>query len=247
MRAELTVPQVFEPGARVRGRSGRVYVLAGVLSEHWHGRTADGESAAICSEADASDLLCVVAPAPRAGQRWVHITDPARRWDVLADGALWSGMSKLLINDRTTVGLARWLLGHGYDYAGIADSAPATLRASEAAPVASPPAPAPWTLTAARRLITETIAAAKSRRTEAFTSAMCSLAETETPHASVIRAVAVALATLEAALPEHGAPAGWQIERARRRAEDAFRSAAQMEFVPVRVWVALGMYVTKRS
>jgi hypothetical protein len=231
MRDELKVPQVFEPGARVE-LGGHACVLKCIEDGWWRGFNRSGVVFSLCHETTAALSLNVIAPAPRAGQRWEAGGSEG--------GTCW-------VDREDPVEMGRWLLDRGYSFAGESDAAPETLRASEAAAVPQPPAPAPWTLTAARRLITETIAAAKPRRPEAFTSAMCSLSEVGTPHWSVVRAVAAALATLEAALPEYGAAAEWQIARARALAEDVFRTEAQMEHVPVRAWVAFEMYVARRS
>jgi hypothetical protein len=232
MSSELSdtvqVPQVFEPGARLRGgREGACFVLGPQQEGLWfvYGMPFTDD--------ELRSQFTVVAPAPRAGQRWL-------------------GGGRLVVLGESTVPVSKglWLLERGLRFDGfVADAAPATLRASEAA-TREPSPPAPWTRAAARRLITETITSAKPRRPGAFTSAMCSMAETETPDASVILAACLAICCLEEDLPEHGAPAAWQVERARVLADDVFRSAAKLEKrekVPARVREAFEMYVARRA
>jgi hypothetical protein len=205
MSSELKVPQVFEPGARVAAvdLSDLYWVVSRLAGTRWMAWAPSGEEVPLCEASDLP-LYCirVVAPAPREGQRWETTMPDVALRDV-----------RLLAADaESPVATARWLLEHGYSYAGPADAAPATLRASEAAAVE--PTPAPWTRAAARQIISKVIAVGSPRRPAAFTSAMCSMAERRIPSAELISSTARALHALEAALPEHGPVAPWVSERA---------------------------------
>lgn len=212
----VSVPQVFEVGARVAFVPANPYlgawtrVLTEVRGGDVWGVDEDSDESIVCPADRATPGLRVIAPAPRDGQRW---TSPTCNFRVGSPA------------EHEPVATARWLLRHGYSYSGPADAAPETLRASEAAPtVPAPVAPALWTLTAARRLITETIASAKPRRPAAFTAALCALAEHGVPPAKLVAETAVAITALEAALPDHGAVARWQAERAMWQASDRVKA-----------------------
>jgi hypothetical protein len=230
----VQVPQVFEPGARVAWRRTNVppRILSHIDNGSWIGVPVDGAEKCLCSARDASLGLEVLAPAPRVGQRWENSHHKMRisSWDA-----------------STPIATARRLLEHGYSYAGLADAAPATLRASEPTPaVAAQPDPAPWTLTAARRLITKTIADAAPRCPTAFTSALCALAEHGVPEAWFVLAASSALTALEESLPEYGAPADWEERRALSRAGEVFLVAADLKELPEIASAVFEIYVTRR-
>jgi hypothetical protein len=254
MQAEV---QVFEPGARVAWRGTNVppRVLSHIDDGSWIGVTVEGTEKHLCSAREISPGLDVVAPAPREGQRWANVvcklmvhatTDRSSGEQELCacfDGSPWT---PVVIGDATF--LARWLLGRGFECIQAADAAPETLRASEAtaATAPSPAAPAPWTLADARRLITETVAAAAPRRPEAFTSALCSLAETETPDAELVMVTAVAFTVLEESLPEHGVVSDWQERRALNAITWKLKDAVGVERA-VDALMACHLYLARRG
>jgi hypothetical protein len=211
MGRELTVPQVLEPGARVLSRdTGKSHVVLG-HDGRWWGVSDLGYR---FDDAPLALHFTVIAPAPREGQLWSLDGDTPIPLKAAAGKAL------------DSLAIAKSFLALDFDYAGPADAAPETLRASDALTVEPMPAaapPAPWTLTSARRLITETTASAKPRRPDAFTAALCALAEHGVPPAKVITETAAAFSALEAALPEHGAVARWQAERAMWAAKDGLK------------------------
>lgn len=255
MRGELSeavsVPQVFEPGARVAWDGGGIErVLTEVRDGRWRGVRADGQNDEICRADAILEYLRVVAPAPHHGQRWTgdgpslfvaerHAAlccqDVLDRPEVYGDAA----------------SIARWLLEHGYSYAGPA-SAPSL---PVAPPVASiePPAPpspaatAPWTLADARRLILDAIRSAEPRHPAAFTAALCSMAEFSVPGERLIRATSAALGTAEDRLPERGAIAPWQEELAARAAREALERAFGRGNVPLRCVNACARYLDRRA
>ncbi|XXX79287.1 hypothetical protein WMF30_10980 [Sorangium sp. So ce134] len=233
MGRELTVPHVFEPGVRVLSRdTGKLHVVLG-HDGRWWGVSGLGYR---FDDAPLALHFTVVAPAPRAGQRWESGGSEG--------GTCW-------VDREDPVEMARWLLANGYSYAGEVSPAlpapPPVASLEPLAPPRAPSAPATWTLADARRAILDAIADAAPRRPAAFTSALCSLAEADAPMLCTILAASAALTSLEEELPEHGAPAEWQALRARSRADEVFRVAAQLDHVPASVEGAFEIYLDRRS
>lgn len=237
MQRELKadVPQVFEPGARVRGhRTGNVYVLDRVDGESWFGWVASGECLPIVYENEAAQHLTVIAPAPRAGQRWAC-----------------SACTVSLGSFDDVVSKARWLLSHGLRYVGEAlepAGAPPPVGSLEPmAPPRSPAEPTPWTREDARRAILDAIRSESPLHRDAFTSALCSMAEFLVPGERMILVRASALCAAEETMPERGAIATWQEELAARAMREVLERAYGKANAPLLCVDACARYLERRA
>ncbi|MGK3994989.1 hypothetical protein [Sorangium sp. So ce1024] len=237
MRGELSesvsVPQVFEPGARVE-RGGHVYILKYIEGGWWRGYDGNGVVISLGHEATIGAEYLVAAPAPREGQRWRcenygrPIFAGVSALPECPGGVSVVGENGCPLAEGCPIDAARWLLDSGYSYA-------------------APAAPAPWTLADARRLILDAIRSAEPRHPAAFTAALCSMAEFAVPGERLIRATSEALGAAEDRLPERGAIAPWQEEFAARAAREALERAFGRGRVPLLCVDACARYLERRA
>lgn len=247
MQRELTIPQVFEPGARVAwdNAPGAPRVLTKVRDGWWFGWCVVQETETQVFEAhDPPGNLRVVAPAPRPGQRW-----------------LGNGLLVTLHEGVVPASKGVWLAERGLEYDGETSTLPFTSLEplpppAQAEPVAAatPTRPLGAVLRPqhqgvadARGAILDAIRSEAPRHRDAFTSALCSMAELFVPSERMILVAASALSAAEEQLPERGAIAPWQEELAARAAREVMERAYGKGGAPMLCVEACARYLERRA
>ncbi|WP_437310133.1 hypothetical protein [Sorangium sp. So ce388] len=235
------VPQLFESGARVvwDNAPGAPRVLGAIRDGWWSGWDDDHAIDRIFEAAHPPENLRVVAPAPRPGQMWTSAGGAPVPLKAAADKS-WDA-----------VAIARVFLENGFEYSGETSEpvpAPPPITSLEPlAPPRSPAEPTPWTREESRRAILHAIRSEAPLHREAFTSALCAMAEFFVPGERMILVTASALHAGEEALPERGSIAAWQEELGARAMREVLERAFGKGNAPMLCVDACARYLERRA